>query len=71
MTILLIVLVPLIALCIWAAVFDLKRRRRRAPLTTHDISAAAVRARADADARGGSPGGGGPGGGGFGGTPGM
>jgi hypothetical protein len=58
MTILLIVLVPLIALCIWAARFDLKRRRRRAPLTAHDISAAAVRARADADARGGSPGGG-------------
>jgi hypothetical protein len=53
MTILLIVLVPLIALCIWAAVFDLKRRRRRAPLTTHDISAAAIRVRADADARAG------------------
>jgi hypothetical protein len=58
MIILLIVLVPFIALCIWAAVFDLKRRRRRAPLTAHDISAAAVRARADADARGGGPGGG-------------
>ena len=57
MIILLIVLVPLIALCIWAAVFDLKRRRRRAPRTAHDISAAAIRARADADARGGSPGG--------------
>lgn len=58
MIILLIVLVPIIALCIWAAVFDLKRRRRRAPLTAHDISAAAVRARANADVRGGSPGGG-------------
>ena len=58
MTILLIVLVPFIALCIWAAVFDLKRRRLRAPLTGHDISAAAVRARANADAHGGSPGGG-------------
>jgi hypothetical protein len=67
MTILLIVLVPFIALCIWAAVFDLKRRRRRAPLTAHDIGAAAVRARADGDVRGGSPGGGD----GFGGTPGM
>jgi len=56
MTILLIVLVPLVALVIWAVVFDLKRRRRRAPLTSHDISAAARRARANADTRGGGPG---------------
>jgi hypothetical protein len=56
MTILLIVLVPLVALVIWAVVFDLKRRRRRASLTSHDISAAARRARANADTRGGGPG---------------
>jgi hypothetical protein len=56
MTILLIVLVPLVALVIWAVAFDLKRRRRRASLTSHDISAAARRARANADTRGGGPG---------------
>ena len=56
MVILLIILVPLIALAIWAAVFDLKRRRRRAPLTSHDIGSAARRARANADTRGGGPG---------------
>jgi hypothetical protein len=32
-------------------VFDVKRRRRHAPLTSHDISSAARRARAGADAR--------------------
>jgi len=57
MTILLIVLVPLVVLAIWAVVFDLKRRRRRAALTSHDIDAAARRARANADTRGGGPGG--------------
>lgn len=56
MVILVIILVPLIALAIWAAVFDLKRRRRRAPLTSHDIGSAARRARANADTRGGGPG---------------
>ena len=56
MTILVIILVPVIALAIWAAVFDLKRRRRRAPLTSHDIGSAARRARANADTRGGGPG---------------
>jgi hypothetical protein len=56
MTILLIVLVPLVVLAIWAVVFDLKRRRRRAALTSHDIDAAARRARANADTRGGGPG---------------
>jgi hypothetical protein len=56
MVILMIILVPLIALAIWAAVFDLKRRRRRAPLTSHDIGSAARRARANADTRGGGPG---------------
>jgi hypothetical protein len=56
MVILVIILIPLIALAIWAAVFDLKRRRRRAPLTSHDIGSAARRARANADTRGGGPG---------------
>jgi hypothetical protein len=56
MVVLVIILVPLIALAIWAAMFDLKRRRRRAPLTSHDIGSAARRARANADTRGGGPG---------------
>jgi cytochrome c-type biogenesis protein CcmH/NrfF len=54
---LLLIVVPLIALVIWAVVFDLKRRRRHAGLTSHDISSAARQARAAADARGGAPGG--------------
>jgi hypothetical protein len=62
-----LILSPLVALVIWAAVFDLKRRRRRAPLTSHDISSAARRARAAADARGAS----GPGGSDGGTAPGM
>ena len=65
---LLLIFVPLAALVIWAVVFDLKRRRRHAPLTSHDVNSAAYRARADAHARGG----GGPGGdGGAGVGPGM
>jgi hypothetical protein len=36
---------------------DLKRRRRHAALTSHGISPAARRARANAGARGGGPGG--------------
>ena len=56
MSALLLLLVPLIALVVWAVVFDLKRRRE--PLTSHDISSAARRARAGANARGaGGPGG--------------
>jgi hypothetical protein len=54
---LLLILVPLIALVIWAVVFDLKRRSRHEPLTGHDISSAARRGRANADARGSVPGG--------------
>lgn len=57
MSVLLIILVPLTALVLSAVVFDLKRRRRHAPLTSHNISSAARRARASADARGGGPGG--------------
>jgi hypothetical protein len=64
---LLLILVPLIALVTWAVAFDLKRRRRHAPLTSHDISSAARRARGSADARGGS----GPGGSDGGPAPGM
>jgi hypothetical protein len=51
MAILLVVLVPIIALVVWAIVFDLKRRRRHAVLTSHDIGSAAARAKANADAR--------------------
>jgi hypothetical protein len=51
MTILLVVLVPIIALSVWGIAFDLKRRQRRAVLTSHDIGSAARRAQANADAR--------------------
>ena len=64
---LLLILVPFIALVIWAVVFDMKRRRRHVALTSHDISSAARRARAAADARGAS----GPGGSDGGAAPGM
>jgi len=53
MPIMLAILVPLIALFAWGVVFDLKRRRQHAALTSHDIGLAARRARGDADARGG------------------
>jgi hypothetical protein len=62
MPVLLIILIPLGALVIYGVVFDLKRRRRRSALTSHDISSAARMARANADARGGSGLGGGDGG---------
>jgi hypothetical protein len=62
MPVLLLILIPLGALVIYAVVFDLKRRRRHAALTSHDISTAARMARANADARGGSGLGGGDGG---------
>jgi hypothetical protein len=62
MPVLLIILIPLGALVIYGIVFDLKRRRRRSALTSHDISSAARMARANADARGGSGLGGGDGG---------
>ena len=51
MIILLVVLVPIIALSIWGIMFDLKRRRRHAVLTSHDVGASARRAQANADAR--------------------
>ena len=51
MTILLVALVPILALVVWGIRFDLKRRRRHAVLTTHDIGSAAQRAQANADAR--------------------
>lgn len=51
MTILLVALVPILALVVWGIRFDLKRRRRHAALTTHDIGSAARRAQANADAR--------------------
>ncbi|HEY0451104.1 hypothetical protein [Actinophytocola sp.] len=54
MNALLLLFVPLVALVVWGVVFDLKRRRR--PVTGHDISSAAKRARGNAEAGGaGSP----------------
>jgi hypothetical protein len=49
MIILLVVLVPIIALVVWGIIFDLKRRRRHAVLTSHDIGSASRRAKANAD----------------------
>ena len=49
--IVLVVLIPVIALVVWGAIFDLRRRRRHAVLTSHDIGSAARRAEANADAR--------------------
>jgi Flp pilus assembly protein TadB len=54
MALLLVILVPLVALVIYAIAFDLRRRRRRAAPRNHDISTAARMARADADAHGAS-----------------
>jgi hypothetical protein len=51
MIVLLIVLIPVIALVIWGIIFDLRRRRRHAVLTSHDIGSAARRAQANADTR--------------------
>jgi hypothetical protein len=36
---LLIIFAPLVALIVWGVVYDLKRRRRRAPLTNHNPEA--------------------------------
>ncbi|MEV0386049.1 hypothetical protein [Nonomuraea sp. NPDC050643] len=47
-----VIVAPLVALIIWGIVFDL--RRRRSPLSAHDIEAQARRAREATDARGGS-----------------
>jgi hypothetical protein len=52
MALLLVILIPLGALVIYAVVSDLRRRRRRDAVRSHDISSAARTARADADARG-------------------
>ena len=51
MTVLLVVIVPIIALLVWGITFDLKRRRRGAVLTSHNIGSASRRAQANADAR--------------------
>ncbi len=52
MVILLIILIPLGALVIYAVVFDLRRRRDRGAVRSHDISSAARTARTNADAHG-------------------
>jgi hypothetical protein len=43
----LLLLIPVVALFVWAVRFDLKRRRRG--LSVHDINTAAYDARRDAD----------------------
>jgi hypothetical protein len=50
MTVLLVILVPIVALVVWGAIFDLRRRRRRPGLTSHDIGSAARRTQANSDA---------------------
>ena len=52
MVLVLLIGVPLAALLIWAAVFDLKRRR--ALPTTDDIGAASAQGAGDAEGRGAS-----------------
>jgi hypothetical protein len=49
---LLLILGPLVVLLTWAAVFDIRRRRRRAQLDGHDVSAAANRIRSRAEGGG-------------------
>jgi hypothetical protein len=51
MIVFLVILAPLIALVVWAIIFDLRRRRRRAVVTNHDIGSTARRAQANADGR--------------------
>jgi hypothetical protein len=51
MSALLIILIPVIALAVWVGKVDLKRRR--AVFTGHDPYSAALRARGDAEGRGG------------------
>ena len=50
---LLIVLIPLAVLVVWGVVYDVRRRRRHAPLTGHDADAAARRSRGQSDSKGG------------------
>jgi len=76
MAILLVILIPLGALVIYAVVFDLRRRRRRGAVRSHDISSAARLARTDTEAHGAGGFGqgtnvGGVGGSGVGGGPGI
>jgi hypothetical protein len=51
MIVFLVVLVPIIALVVWGIIFDLRRRRRRAVVTSHDVGSAARKAQANAGAR--------------------
>jgi len=54
MTLLLSILIPLAVLLILAVAFALRRRRRGDASGGHDVSSAARKARASADARGAS-----------------
>jgi hypothetical protein len=51
MMIMIVILGPLVVLIAWAALFDLRQRRRRASLTGHDIAAETRMARADREGR--------------------
>jgi hypothetical protein len=59
MAVLLMLCLPIVAIVIWAVAYDL--RHRKDPVTGHDPRRAALRTRADGDARGMAP----PGDGGF------
>jgi hypothetical protein len=54
MDLLLGILVPLAVILMFAVAFALRRRRRGDPSRGHDVSSAARKARASADARGAS-----------------
>jgi hypothetical protein len=54
MGLLLVILVPIGALVIYAVGYDLRRRRRRGAVRSHDVNSAARMARANADAHGAS-----------------
>ena len=49
--IMIVILGPVVVLIAWAALFDLRQRRRRASLTGHDIAAETRMARADREGR--------------------
>ena len=51
----LIIFIPLIALFVWAVVFDVRQRRRRGVRGARDIGAAVRRTRAGVDARDTTP----------------
>ncbi|GAA3135204.1 hypothetical protein GCM10017600_71500 [Streptosporangium carneum] len=55
MTAILVLLSPLFALAVWAAVFDWKQRRRRVSVNERNIGSAVWRTRRRVEAHGGYP----------------